>query len=107
MKLFTGKHSGRDVAGRIDGEGAVICASGAGAERAVLSMIEGGPGAQAAWAAMEAERVPLAEVTLSAPLPKPLRDVFCVGKKLPRPMPRSFTRAGSIRAQRRRCRRPR
>ncbi|ROT97811.1 fumarylacetoacetate hydrolase family protein [Histidinibacterium lentulum] len=80
MKLFTGKHAGRDVAGRIDGEEAVVCASGAGADRAVLSMIEGGPEAQAAWAAMEEERVPLAEVTLSAPLPKPLRDVFCVGK---------------------------
>lgn len=80
MKLFTGKHSGQDVAGRIEVDEAVICASGPQADRAVLSLIEGGPEAQAKWAAMDGKRVPVGDLTLSAPIPKPLRDVFCVGK---------------------------
>lgn len=80
MKIFTGKHAGRSVAGRIEGNVGVICAAGPEADRAVLSVIEGGPAALDAWADTRGEPVPLAEIAFTAPIPKPLRDVFCVGK---------------------------
>lgn len=64
-----------------------------GASLADLSRVEGAPASMAAccalgpdalvrltnWAA-QAERLPLADVTLLAPFPRPARNVFCVGK---------------------------
>jgi 2-keto-4-pentenoate hydratase/2-oxohepta-3-ene-1,7-dioic acid hydratase in catechol pathway len=80
MKLFTGTQGGRTVAGRLDGETAVICTEGPDAARAVLGVIAAGEAGLAAWAAVSGPRVPLSEVHLLAPIPEPLRDVFCVGK---------------------------
>jgi 2-keto-4-pentenoate hydratase/2-oxohepta-3-ene-1,7-dioic acid hydratase in catechol pathway len=81
MKLMTFKHDGGVAAGYLDGEEVVICASGADADRAVLGLVAEGASATARWATkMDAPRVPLTAVTVLAPIPKPQRDIFCVGK---------------------------
>lgn len=81
MKLFTGTMTdGQTVAGRIAGDEAVVCAMGAEATGAVLAMIAGGAPARAAWASRTGPRVPLSDIRLTAPIPEPRRDIFCVGK---------------------------
>lgn len=80
MKLMTFKVNDAIAAGYLDGEELVICAQGAGADRAVLDVITEGDGGLARWAAITGPRVALASVTVLAPMPVPLRDVFCVGK---------------------------
>ena len=76
MKLITFETGGRVAAGHVDGDEAVVCVEGAGADTAVLDAIRGGTGP--AW--REIRRLPLAEVRLLAPIPDPLRDIYCVGK---------------------------
>jgi 2-keto-4-pentenoate hydratase/2-oxohepta-3-ene-1,7-dioic acid hydratase in catechol pathway len=68
------------AAGYLDGDALVVCAQGAGADRAVLDLITEGDAGLARWAAMDGPRVALDAVTVLAPMPVPLRDVFCVGK---------------------------
>jgi 2-keto-4-pentenoate hydratase/2-oxohepta-3-ene-1,7-dioic acid hydratase in catechol pathway len=80
MKLITGTTNGQTVAGWIDGDAVVVCATGPAAEGAVLSLIAGGEPARADWAAKDGPRVPLADIRLMAPIPNPRRDIFCVGK---------------------------
>ena len=81
MKLMTFRHDGGVAAGYLDGEDVVICASGAGADRAVLGVVAEGAAAVARWRGKaEAPRVPLSSVTVLAPIPEPRRDIFCVGK---------------------------
>lgn len=82
MKLVTFSENGETRAGVLDGGDVVVCAEGADASRAILSMIEGGPAARTAWDALAAtgRRVPLGSVDLLAPIPEPRRDIFCVGK---------------------------
>lgn len=80
MKLITFETDGKIAAGYIDGDDAVVCAEGAGADVAVLKAIEEGQAAVSAWAASAGRRVPLDSVRLLSPVPKPLRDIFCVGK---------------------------
>ncbi|MGB0749205.1 MAG: fumarylacetoacetate hydrolase family protein [Magnetospiraceae bacterium] len=83
MKLLTGESGGTPVAGILDGDNLVVCAEGAAAQNAVLAVIEGGPAALADWAEKsngDARRIPLVQVTVMAPIPRPTRDIFCVGK---------------------------
>lgn len=81
MKLLTFMHAGGAAAGYLDGDDVVICASGAGADRAVLDLVAEGGAAVARWASKsDAPRVPLSSVTVLAPIPEPRRDIFCVGK---------------------------
>ena len=80
MRLITFEHGGQVAAGYLDGDEAVICASGPEADRAVLSVIEGGTAALEAWSNGDGRRVPVGEIRLKAPIPAPLRDLFCVGK---------------------------
>ena len=81
MKLITCDLGGTIAAGYLDGETAVLCVEGPGAERAVLDLVEQGDAGLAAWRARaDARRVPLSSVRLMAPIPEPRRDVFCVGK---------------------------
>jgi len=81
MKLMTFRQNDGVAAGYLDGDEVVICAQGAGADRAVLDLVAEGASGIARWAANEdAQRVPLASVTVLAPIPEPRRDIFCVGK---------------------------
>ena len=80
MKLITFRTGDTVAAGYIDGDEAVVCAEGVGAERALLNVIEGGTDALAAWSKAGKRRVPMSELCYLAPIPEPRRDVFCVGK---------------------------
>lgn len=80
MKLITFDFNGTLAAGYIDGDEAVLCNTGADADRAVLGVVAGGQSAVDAWASSGGQRAPLADVRLRAPIPSPLRDIFCVGK---------------------------
>lgn len=80
MKIITGTNNGQTVAGWVEGDAVVVCATGPAASGAVLALIAGGEGARADWAAKGGPRVPLSEVRLMAPIPDPRRDIFCVGK---------------------------
>jgi len=80
MKLITFETNGNTAAGYIDGSNAVICVEGDEAAQAVLSVIQGGSAALNAWRESGGRTVPLDEVKLRSPIPKPMRDVFCVGK---------------------------
>ena len=80
MKLMTFRLNDAIAAGYLDGDALVVCAQGAGADRAVLDLITEGDAGLARWAAMDGPRVALDAVTVLAPMPVPLRDVFCVGK---------------------------
>lgn len=76
MKLITFEHQGVVKAGRLEGDEAVICDDGPEADRAVLARIQGGLAGD--WP--EKARARLSEVRLLAPIPRPLRDIICVGK---------------------------
>ncbi len=80
MKLITFETDGNVAAGFIEESEAVVCVEGTGARRAVLDVISGGETALAAWQGSAGRRLALADVRLLAPIPDPLRDVFCVGK---------------------------
>jgi len=80
MKIITGTTNGQTVAGWVEGDAVVICATGPQASGAVLALIAGGDAARADWAAKGGPRVPLSEILLMAPIPDPRRDIFCVGK---------------------------
>ena len=80
MKIITGTTNGQTVAGWVEGDAVVICATGPQASGAVLALIAGGDAARADWAANGGPRVPLSEIRLMAPIPDPRRDIFCVGK---------------------------
>jgi 2-keto-4-pentenoate hydratase/2-oxohepta-3-ene-1,7-dioic acid hydratase in catechol pathway len=80
MKLATYTHAGRRQVGRIDTD--------RGADRVAPLAVDAAAGLQAlieqvaAGGAMPAEAGPsldLAQVTLQAPLPRPRRNVFCIG----------------------------
>ena len=80
MKIISFETSDGMAAGFVDGDSAVICASGAAARSSVQSLIDGGPAAVEKWRADGGPRVPLSKVRLLAPIPEPRRDIFCVGK---------------------------
>lgn len=82
MKLITFKTDNTVCAGFIDGDDAVICVEGSSAMTAVRDIIAGGDTAINTWKtkAVSAARQKLSDVTLMAPMPELVRDVFCVGK---------------------------
>tara|TARA_R110002110_G_scaffold307039_1_gene520766 strand:+ start:3939 stop:4814 length:876 start_codon:yes stop_codon:yes gene_type:complete len=82
MRLITFKTGNKVCAGFIDGDEAVICAEGSSAMTAVRDVIAGGDAVLAGWKAKaaSASRLKLADVSLMAPMPELVRDVFCVGK---------------------------
>ena len=80
MRIITFEIGGEIAAGYIDDETVVICAQGPHAQTAVVMVIAGGPAAMAAWRANPLGRVPLSQVRLLAPIPAPVRDIFCIGK---------------------------
>ena len=80
MKLITFERDGDVAVGCIDGEDAVVCASGPGAKWALLGLIAGSESTLQQWKAQGTERLPLASVKLLALIPEPRRDIFCVGK---------------------------
>lgn len=80
MKLITFEVDGNVAAGFVDGDDAVVCAEGASSRKAVLEVVAGGQKAVDAWRGASARRVALGDVRLLAPIPDPLRDIFCVGK---------------------------
>jgi 2-keto-4-pentenoate hydratase/2-oxohepta-3-ene-1,7-dioic acid hydratase in catechol pathway len=80
MKLVTLQANGQFAAGFLDGETVVVCHEGEGASGAILALCATGADGMEAWSKKEIRRIPLTEVTLVAPIPEPLRDIFCVGK---------------------------
>jgi 2-keto-4-pentenoate hydratase/2-oxohepta-3-ene-1,7-dioic acid hydratase in catechol pathway len=80
MKLITFETDGVIAAGYLDGDHAVICSEGPEASRAILSVIGEGDPDLSAWEAAGSRRVALDSVRLLAPIPEPVRDIFCVGK---------------------------
>ena len=82
MKLVTFSHEGTIGAGLLFGDEIAVCKSGAGAERAILDVIEADPGLNR-WKQLAeggAQRLALSDVELLAPIPVPRRDIYCVGK---------------------------
>ncbi|MGX1097935.1 fumarylacetoacetate hydrolase family protein [Amorphus sp. MBR-141] len=79
MKLVTCEFDGGMIAGYVDGTDVVVCSEGADAGYAVRGLIEAGAGTKA-WSEANGRRVPLSQVRIVAPIPTPLRDIFCVGK---------------------------
>lgn len=95
IKLVTYRWGGVRHAGRLSEDGAEVLPLDAGPQAAVV-------GALAVVEAMSAGqpvppvtggRLPLAAVTLEAPLPRPRRNLFCVGKNY-REHAREFARSG-------------
>ena len=82
MRLVSFETGGTLGAGFLDGDEVVLVRKGAGAERAVLEVIERGTEEVAAWEAVRprGERLPLGAVRLLAPMPEPRRNILCVGK---------------------------
>ena len=80
MKLVTFHAHGQLAAGYLADETVVVCHEGDGAARALLALCATGADGLKAWSNKEIRRIPLSEVTLVAPIPEPLRDIFCVGK---------------------------
>lgn len=81
MRLATYRHQNRRAVGRLSADGQALEAFELGPEeerRGVLSLVE----RLAAGSALPATgpAIPLAQVTLEAPLPRPRRNIFCVGK---------------------------
>lgn len=83
MKLVTYQYEGQSGAGWIDDDSIVVCTRGEDAMGAVLSLVRN-PGSVDRWhhcaTEKEVERLSLNDVQLMAPIPEPLRDIFCVGK---------------------------
>ena len=75
MKLVTCVSAGRVVAGYLDGDEIVVCNEGDGAARAVLELVRGYDHWVPTGESLNAERV-----RYLAPIPEPVRDIFCIGK---------------------------
>jgi 2-keto-4-pentenoate hydratase/2-oxohepta-3-ene-1,7-dioic acid hydratase in catechol pathway len=95
MKIITYWHSGTRQVGRLSAEGTLVTPLALGEEGrnfGALALIE----RMAAGASLPAEEgspLPLGAVTLDAPLPRPRRDIFCVGKNY-RAHAREFAQSG-------------
>lgn len=80
MKLISGLRGKTPVAGWLNGDKVIVCAEGPQAEHAVLDVIERGEAGIREWEAATGDQVPLADIRLTSPIPRPLRDIFCIGK---------------------------
>ena len=81
MRIATYRHQNRRAVGRLSRDGVALEAFALGAEeerRGALALVE----RLAAGTALPptGPAIPLAQVTLEAPLPRPRRNIFCVGK---------------------------
>jgi 2-keto-4-pentenoate hydratase/2-oxohepta-3-ene-1,7-dioic acid hydratase in catechol pathway len=81
MRIATYRHENRRAAGRLSLDGLALEAFALGAEeerRGALALVE----RLAAGTALPptGPAIPLSQVTLEAPLPRPRRNIFCVGK---------------------------
>ena len=81
MRIATYRHQNRRAVGRLSRDGQALEAFALGAEeerRGALALVE----RLAAGTALPptGPAIPLAQVTLEAPLPRPRRNIFCVGK---------------------------
>jgi 2-keto-4-pentenoate hydratase/2-oxohepta-3-ene-1,7-dioic acid hydratase in catechol pathway len=81
MRIATYRHQNRRAVGRLSDDGQTLAAFELGPEeekRGALALVE----RLAAGSALPATgpAIPLAQVTLEAPLPRPRRNIFCVGK---------------------------
>lgn len=104
MKLMTFRHDGAIAAGYLDREEVVICAQGAGADRALLDLVVEGEASLSRWAALaDAPRVPLSAVTVLAPFPSP-GATSSASERTTTPMPPNSIPAASIPAARKQSR---
>ena len=83
MRLVTVqvKQAGVIGAGYVaESDNVVVCAEGSGADSAIISLIE--KDGVNAWLSegLACPELPLSDVNLLAPIPKPIRNIFCVGK---------------------------
>jgi len=81
MRIATYRHQNRRAVGRLSRDGLALEAFALGAEeerRGALALVE----RLAAGTALPptGPAIPLSQVTLEAPLPRPRRNIFCVGK---------------------------
>ena len=81
MRIATYRHQNRRAVGRLSPDGLALKAFALGAEeerRGALALVE----RLAAGTALPptGPAIPLSQVTLEAPLPRPRRNIFCVGK---------------------------
>lgn len=82
MRLITFVHADAERVGALEGDQVIDLGALAGAPRSMLELVASG-GEGLAWATRSigiAPRLPLAAVTLRAPIPRPPRNIFCVGK---------------------------
>ncbi len=96
MKLATVRHDGAQKVGIVRGEDGITLLSGA----SDLLLLIGRSGDEIE--AMAGDTLPLAEVTLLAPIPRPRRNVMCVGKNYSehaREFARSGYEAGAVAGQ--------
>lgn len=80
MKLVTFQINEQFGAGFVIDHTVVVCEEGESATSALVGLCSQDAGALRAWAGKEIRRVPLDRVRLLAPIPTPIRDIFCVGK---------------------------
>lgn len=83
MKLVTFETNNTLAAGYIDGTQIVVCKEGDSAGQALLQLCGQEPAALLEWAQKglaQGKRVALADAQLLAPIPQPLRNIWCVGK---------------------------
>jgi len=80
MKLITFHSNHKVCAGYLLEDTVVVCQEGEGADQALLNLCKAGPSSVQDWVKNEIRRVPLSSVELLAPIPEPLRDIWCVGK---------------------------
>jgi 2-keto-4-pentenoate hydratase/2-oxohepta-3-ene-1,7-dioic acid hydratase in catechol pathway len=82
MKIATFEHMGRRRLGIVSGDGQSVQplqVPQAAADLGVLALVQDAA-AGAKMPAPEGEAIPLAAVTLEAPVPRPRRNLFCVGR---------------------------
>jgi 2-keto-4-pentenoate hydratase/2-oxohepta-3-ene-1,7-dioic acid hydratase in catechol pathway len=82
MRLITFSHEGIERLGVLDGEQVVDVGAVAGAPRSVLDVVAAGAAGLDRLASLlgSAPRLPVGEVKLKAPISRPPRNIFCVGK---------------------------
>jgi 2-keto-4-pentenoate hydratase/2-oxohepta-3-ene-1,7-dioic acid hydratase in catechol pathway len=78
LRLATVLHQGRPRVGRVSDDGRALTLYAGDGERGALPLIEAAAAGRA-WPA-EAETVALDAAALLAPLPRPRRNLFCVGR---------------------------
>ena len=76
MRVVTCRHAGAERVGLLGGDAVVLPAS---APASVLDLIDAGPAAWRDFARASGTRVPLSEVELLAPVPRPRKNIMCLG----------------------------